>query len=353
MNGKAAYKSWIFKVALIVVPAVLLVGTANFLIDPLQHFRKASFYKTCFCEEQRYLNPGLAKNFAYDSILVGSSMTENMAPSYIDRKLGMKILKLSLKGASAYEEHLMLDTSIRTGRVRNVLLGVDVFSFEGSPKRLRYGPGSVPLYLYDDTLLNDYMYILSLDTLLNQSRHSIMANIRGVKDQLDMDSAYNWAGSSRFSAAQVWKEWGARGRKKKIDRAQFRFPVLKESFDQNIIPHIRRNKGINFYIFFPPYSIVYWKNMEEIGILEDTLQFNRYVFESTKGFGNVKVFNFQAEDTITFNLDNYKDMNHYSPEVDKFIVDSIAKGVYLMTDENSLGSINRISTQIKEFKPKF
>jgi len=46
-------------------------------------------------------------------------------------------------------------------------------------------------------------------------------------------------------------------------------------------------------------------------------------------------------------------MNHYSPEVDKFIVDSIAKGVYLMTDENSLGSINRISTQIKEFKPKF
>lgn len=329
---------------------MLLVGAANFIIDPLQQYRKSTWYRTCFCEDERYLNPGLAKNFDYDSVLIGTSMTENFVPSYIDRKLNLRVLKLPMKGASAYEESLMLETAINTGRVKNVLLGIDIFSFMGDPKRLRYGKGSVPFYLYDRDYLNDYKYLLNLDTLISQGRHSLMANLFGRKEKLDIDMAYNWSRSFTFSRENAVKEWHKRGIRKKIDVEQFRFQVLKESFDSNILPHIKNNPRINFYIFYPPYSILTWMDISEKGFLDDALKFNRYVFEATKKYKNVKIYNFQDEADITLDLNNYKDLNHYSPAINDFIIDSIAAGDYLMTEKNADSHINRLIGQIKGYE---
>lgn len=345
-------KNWLIIVASVSLTLLLFVGALNYIIDPLQHYRKATWYRTCFCEDARYLNPGLARNFNYDSIIIGSSMSENFVPSYIDERLKTKVLKLSISGATAYEENRMMETAIRTGKVRNIIFGLDVFSFMGDPKGLRYGDGSVPFHLYDNSYLNDYKYLLNIDTLVNQSRHSITASLFNKREQLDIDMAYNWSRSYTFSKENAVNDLLTRVKRKKISAEKLRFAVLKESFDQNIMPHIKSNPQIKFYIFYPPYSILTWVDISEKGFLEDALNFNRYVFEATRQFNNVKVYNFQDEGKITLDLDNYKDVNHYSQTINEFIIDSIAKNAYLMTEENAEGHFERLKDQVKGYEVK-
>lgn len=345
-------KNWLIIVASVSLTLLLFVGALNYIIDPLQHYRKATWYRTCFCEDARYLNPGLAKNFEYDSILIGTSMSDNFVPSYIDKKLKVRVLKLSMQGASAYEENRIMETAIRTGKVRNIIFGLDVFSFIGDPKRLYYGEGSMPFHLYDESYLNDYKYLLNFDTLMNQSRHSLAANFFNRKEKLEIDMAYNWNKYFTFSKENAVKDWRKMNIMKKRDVEKYRFAILKESFDQNILPHIKSNPQIKFYIFYPPYSILTWVDISEKGFLEDALDFNRYVFEATRRFNNVKVYNFQDEGKITLDLDNYKDVNHYSQKINEFIIDSIAKNAYLMTEENADGHFERLKDQVKGYELK-
>lgn len=345
-------KNWLLIVASISLILLLFVGATNYLIDPLQHYRKSTWYKTCFCADARYLNPGLARNFEYDSIIIGTSMTENFVPSRIDKRLKIKVMKLSIAGATAYEENLIMATAIDTGKVENIIFGLDAYSFAGEPKRLRNGVGSVPFHLYDKSYLNDYKYLFNLHTLTFQSRDSLVANLFKREGMLDIDMANNWSRTATFSRENVIKDWQSRGAKKQIDPQRFSFAVLKESFDQNIMPHIKDNPQIQFYIFYPPYSILTWVDISEKGLLEDMLQLNRHVFKATGRYKNVKVYNFQDADHITLNLDNYKDLTHYSPAINDFIIDSIAKEAYLMTEENAEGHFERLREQIKGYEMK-
>ena len=63
-----------------VIPFLLLFAF-NFTVDPLQFYRPASFYEPYYSMQQRYQNPGLARNFPYDTVIIGASMSENFVPS--------------------------------------------------------------------------------------------------------------------------------------------------------------------------------------------------------------------------------------------------------------------------------
>lgn len=345
-------KNWLIIVASVSLTLLLFVGALNYIIDPLQHYRKATWYKTCFCEDGRYLNPGLARHFDYDSIIIGTCMTENFIPSYIHKKLGINAMKLPIQCASGYEENLVMETAISTGKVKHVIYGMDFDSFKGDAKRQSYGAGSMPVHLYDTSYLNDYKYLLNLDTLINQGRHSLAATIFNRSEKLDIDMAYYWGKYFTFSRKNALRAWKERKAMKKSDVEMHRFNVLKEHFDQNIMPHIRDNPQIQFYIFYPPYSILAWINTSEDGLLEDALAMNRYVFESTKRFKNVKIFNFQDAGDITLDLENYRDPTHYSPAINELIIDSIAMDAYLMTEENAQGHFDRLREQIREYEVK-
>ena len=67
---------WIIKFLLLSILTLLTVGVINFLLDPFQQYRKANFYKPIY-DNERYLNPGLAKTYDYNQVIIGSSMTEN------------------------------------------------------------------------------------------------------------------------------------------------------------------------------------------------------------------------------------------------------------------------------------
>jgi len=71
MYKKSVIRTLLFSSIIIGVP-----GLMNYIVDPFQQYRKP-WYNPYFPPQiERYLNPGLAKNYDYDSILIGTSQVE-------------------------------------------------------------------------------------------------------------------------------------------------------------------------------------------------------------------------------------------------------------------------------------
>ena len=64
------------------------------IIDPFEVYHKATaFIPPITNGTQLYSNAGIAKNYAYDSVVIGSSMTENFRPSQLNRLVGGQFVK--------------------------------------------------------------------------------------------------------------------------------------------------------------------------------------------------------------------------------------------------------------------
>ena len=80
-----------------------------------------------------------------------------------------------------------------------------------------------------------------------------------------------------------------------------------KSFDYNFLALVKSNPNKNFIFFYPPYSIITFKDWAEKDILFDIMKFKLYVNEEFSKLKNVILYDFQSAIDITTNLDNYKD----------------------------------------------
>jgi hypothetical protein len=345
------HKRWTRWFILLSLLSLVLVGLTVFTVDPLQHYRRATLYRPLWGNE-RYYDPGFVRHYDYDCVIIGSSMVQNFIPSEVSKKLSMKVLLAPLNGGTAYEECVLLSTALRTGKVKAVIWGLDMSSFDGGVRRLWHGAGNMPFYLYDDNPFNDYHYLLNIDVLLKDCANALAANLprRRTNRALDIDSAHFWGNKFRFSREAALKSWRKPEREHRalVVTSKPRLDSMVSSFETNVIPLAERNPGVKYYFFYPPYSILFWIS-DDVSMLGTHLEFKRYVFKRTRGLQNVKVFDFQDVADITLNLDNYRDWDHHTPDVNKFIIDAISKDEYLVTGDNIEEKISRLEDQARRF----
>ena len=65
---------------------------------------------------------------------------------------------------------------------------------------------------------------------------------------------------------------------------------------------------------------------------------------------NVTIFDFQTEDKVTHNLNNYKDIVHYSANINNWMIEQIMKKNYLVTSENIDENIQKLYDQTIKYK---
>ena len=83
------YKKNIFISLFLLLALITVTSLSVFIIDPFQHYRKAMYYKP-YSFDQRYMIWGMINHYKYDSIIVGTSMTENFIKSNVDKELNLK-----------------------------------------------------------------------------------------------------------------------------------------------------------------------------------------------------------------------------------------------------------------------
>lgn len=344
------YKKWVKRLILINAIVISFIIAFVFLVDPLQYYR-VSGYEPYFSTEQRYQNPGLAKNYDYNSVIVGTSMSENFIPSHFDSTFNVKTLKLAMSGATAKEQSHITQLAIKTGKVENIFWEIHFDSLRGESQRLRAN-STFPLHFYDEKILNELSYLFNITNL----KHSITAikadfNLIAKNNDLDMLNNWNEEHQDNFSRKVVIDDY-----QKSIsnppswDPNEFNLKPLIDSFNVNILEVVRDNPTIEFHFYYPPYSILYYRWHDEIDskIVDNMLEFKKIAFDKLNEYPNVKVSDFQHDQPTTSNLDNYRDLGHYSEEINDFMMNSMFKEDFLVTTENVDRNINMLAKQIKE-----
>ena len=123
---------------------------------------------------------------------------------------------------------------------------------------------------------------------------------------------------------------------------------MKENLDVKILSLFKENPDRDFYVFFPPISILLWEAEKEYST-DIMLEFKEYAIKEMLSYDNVKLYDFQNLDDIVLNLDNYKDTIHYSSKICDDIVRDISEDKNLITKENYKEKIEHLRNIISEF----
>ncbi|MGN0995345.1 MAG: hypothetical protein ACI4PG_00405 [Candidatus Ventricola sp.] len=272
---------------------------------------------------QSYFNAGIAKTYDYDSVIIGSSMTENFVPSQLDALLGGRFVKLCINGGTSFNHRQMMEMAFGTHEIKTVLYGLDLESltnFYKTPK------AEMPDYLYDDSLLNDVRYWFNGTVLLKY----VPACLRtwGQTDPDLRDTMYAWGDLYAYGREAVLGKTRINGDEVVQDPAE-ETPVLSQqsmlNVEHNIVPFIEAHPETEFIVFFPPYSLLRWYQFYRQGTMQYHLNQKGAVVGRLLSYDNVRIYDFQARMDWITDLDNYIDAGHYGPEINAEIARLIAR----------------------------
>ena len=110
---------------------------------------------------------------------------------------------------------------------------------------------------------------------------------------------------------------------------------LRVSIEKNFVANVKAHPDVQFYYFFPPYSVLGWY----ITYISDGKYYAyteamRMISEEMIQYDNVHLFTFDDAYDITTNLDNYGDAGHYSAEISDWIIEQMAADNYRLTEDN-------------------
>ena len=166
-----------------------------------------------------------------------------------------------------------------------------------------------------------------------------MAVLKGYGER-DLETLETWDKRLTFSASHVLRAWNVRCEhfKRKFTPAAvlpdpLRLRNMEQSIEDNLIGLIRANPSINFWLFFPPYSILAYIPADSAHLTVQ-VPVERAVLRKLAPFQNVLVFDFQLATAVTHDLDNYTDPVHYGRRINEWIVDSIATDGFRITPED-------------------
>ena len=330
MPKKLTRRGWTaLTLALLLLSLSFIVGAVVF-IDPFEVYHKATrFIPPVTNGTQSYSNAGIAKSYDYDSVVIGSSMTENFVPSRLDALLGGRFVKLCINGGSPYNHRQMMEMAFATHEIRTVLYCIDVDAltyFYTQPKF------EMPDYLYDFSLANDVRYWFNASVLTHYLPECL--STWGQSDPDQRDTMYSWGDLYPYG-----KEYALAGFSVGPDTEQKPAPApfelsqqTKLNIEHNYLPFIEAHPDTQFLFFFPPYSLVRWVRFYQSRDLELHLSQAAAVADQLLRYPNVKVYDFRARTDWILDLDQYIDDYHYGPAYNEAIAEDIAADRCRVTD---------------------
>ena len=329
MSESAKQQNRIKKHLICIAAAILIIlavcATAIYYVDPFFHYHAPIDGFPYVVDNQLTQNPGMAEHMEYDSVILGSSMTVNFETDWFKELFDLDTLKLSYSSAYPKDISNILSKIYkpyddgRNKSIKAVFLGVDIITYSGDINETKY---PLPEYLYDENPVNDINYLLNKTVLLEYV-------LRPIADPEPTDLSHVYA--SWWTPEYYNEESVLRGhdvpKKNPTELPPDAFTEgISSNLDANIIPYIKEHPETEYYIFFPPYSILFWNDVYTDNRLRATMNAYRCVYEKLSGFDNVRMFYFPAEKDIVTDLDNYADYTHYKPEINRYMTECFKDG---------------------------
>lgn len=312
-------------------------------VDPFFHYHEPLPGFPYIVDNQLSQNPGMAASMKYDSCIIGSSMTVNFDTDDFNEFLGLDTKKLSYSGAYPRDDYnilsIVFDKSTyarKNSDVKAVFLAMDVPTMTAATDTTKY---PLPLHLYDKNPFNDVKYVLNKDVLLQYIMRPLIQ-----KKGSDLSEIYfSWWTPEYYNIQWVMHNYEEPEKNPEPVTWDMVYPTTKENLEVNILPFIEKNPDTKFYVFFPPYSILYWHNVQQENSYDATFEQYRYIAERLLEYDNVKLFYFQNMEEVT-DLNNYADYSHYKPEINRFMVECFSNGNF------EIRSVDEMATALEKMK---
>lgn len=323
-----SYKKWTALFLTTFLTATVAVMALTVYIDPFFQYHKPLANFPYVVDNQLSQNPGMAKHMDYDSVMLGSSMTVNFNTNWFGELMDLNTLKLSYSGAFPKDQANIMDIIFSSNhQVNTVFLGIDIITYSGGVEETKY---PIPEYLYDDSIWNDIPYLLNKDVLLQYILRPL-----ADPDKTDLATMYaSWWTEEYYNKQWVMHNYQSPEPVAEEADQESYVENVKANMDANICPYIEAHPETEFYIFYPPYSILFWNDVLTENHMEATMREYDYITRRLLAYDNVRVFFFPNQEWIVTDLNNYADYSHYHPDINRYMTECFADGSCEVTEEN-------------------
>ncbi len=347
MKTKLSLKKWIISLLALLLALMTLLMGLMYAVDPFLQFRVRD---GVYMLNPRYVNPGLIKNQDYDTLLIGSSMTQNFDMPMMAELLDAKPLKIALGGLSHQEAIALMQYADSVGKAERYYICIDQHSYTELESE-----NSTPAYLMEDGLLPRLRYLVSFEAwfsflpvdmgfmLLHRLGLSLPEKFRMA---CSVDDIGNWENDFTYGEEAVLSAY----------KAEY---AVSELEDEGLYARMCMNMDMmldaaaavdgEVIFFFPPYSALYWRS---VGAQAETLlEAKAYFIARAEALG-LKVYDFQAEPLIA-QLSNYKDATHYSGEINDYMLRCFADSSCLTRSADSGKNRQQLFSLVAELEEKY
>lgn len=327
-------KKWSIISLTIIIGLLISLGGVIAIVDPFFHFHAPLVGVEYPLNNERYKNDGILKHFSYDAIITGSSMAENFKTSEFDRLFEVNSVKTPFSGGTYREVNETLQRAVEANaKIRIILRGLDYVAIVSEKDRVNYDMDSYPIYLYDDIWYNDVNYLFNKSVLLS-TEDTIEYTIMGGKTTT-FDEYANWMHAYDFGKGAVDKSYNRPEKSEEVLKLTAEdYEILSENLEQNVIKLAEENPQIQFYLFFTPYSIYWWDELKQEGGLQRQLEAEKAAIEMLLEYDNIYLYSFFDDFELVCNLNNYRDIRHYSEGINSQILIWMHQKEHLLTKEN-------------------
>ena len=338
-------KNWMKIFAIGVLVFILVASEITYIIDPYFQYRVRD---NRYFLNGRFVSAGLIKNYDYNTLIVGSSMTQNFNMDKFRKNLGVKPLHIGLGGINSNEILEIVDLAETVNKTETYYLCMDMYNFTSD-----YVSGLYKYLLNNDPIsklryslsYEAWMRFMPIDIILSSAIELGVNLPYKFTSSMSIDYLENWNDDYEFGEDIVLNNYKALAFSvSKVDTERL-LERMKENVDKFLDELKIKNKIVN--LFFPPYSALYWVNAQQEGYFESYLEAKRYFVEKANAKG-YNVFDFQAAE-LTMNLDNYKDTTHYKQEINDWMIECFAN----VENRVDINSINIYEDKIKNNTEKF
>ena len=321
---------------------LLLIGAVVAYTDPFYHYHAPAAGLKAVVNKAEYQCIGTIRNFKYDGLLLGSSMAENYNNRWFDEAFGCTTIKGIKSSATTMDLLYYLEEAYRNHALGYVFYNLDLFALNAELKH-HFADEGMPLYLYNDTILDDVSYLFNKDVLFEYIPYQLASSL---KQDYDEGASYNWAQYKTFSeeAALLHYERSPISEEKGMGEEE------KRLIDANVALLVQMAKShpeTEFYFFYPPYSLLWWDTVNRDGRTETFLYAAGRAAEALTGCGNVHLYSFLAEEDIVCGLNFYMDSMHFSADINQWIVGQLNGSEYLLTEENYKEEMARLGALVE------
>ena len=333
-------KRWAIFTLTAAILLLSLCALTVYLVDPFEHYRESAILP--LYDQESYNNPGIAKNYDYNAVILGTSMVEMSHPSVIDECFGVSSVKLPMRGSHTAQMGWQLAHVLDTHELKLAILAVDAYSLMGPPDDME----EIYDYLWNDSVPDDVSYLLNLDVLL--VRVPRMLRNLGRSTATKRDDMYQWTDVT-FSAQSVFDSFSFQPQREMTD-PDYRLERSTENIRRHIETYVAAHPETTFKIYMPPYSVAYWYVMTRGGLSEQQYRSRARVCELLLDYPNVEIYDYSSRLEWITALDNYFDYSHHSGAISDAIMRAMAAGENRVTSiEDMAEGSARIRQAVEDF----